>query len=205
MGLRHNFSASTDALNYDDRYWKLYADSTRPRWRRSEHKLSEFAYASVMDYGARFNSDVEGLGKYDTAAIRFGYGELIDLIPQRQAERLDRPRERHHLQRLHEAARDAGRRSATDTLDDGHGRDDGGLVQRRDRQPVQPTTAQLASRERPYKFCSDEFEGNFDCKTWDRGANQQEIVGNTDGPVPQLLRVQRLQAGADHLADRRAT
>ena len=33
--------------------------------------------------------------------------------------------------------------------------------------------------ERPYKYCSDEFEGNFDCKTWDRGANQREIVGNT--------------------------
>ena len=34
-----------------------------------------------MDYGARFNSDIHGLGKYDTAAIRFGYGQLIDLIP----------------------------------------------------------------------------------------------------------------------------
>ena len=33
--------------------------------------------------------------------------------------------------------------------------------------------------ERPYKFCSDEFEGNIDCKTWDRGANQQEIINNT--------------------------
>ena len=32
--------------------------------------------------------------------------------------------------------------------------------------------------ERPYKFCSDEFEGNLDCKTWDVGASQQEIVNN---------------------------
>jgi hypothetical protein len=32
--------------------------------------------------------------------------------------------------------------------------------------------------ERPYKFCEDVFEGNLDCKTWDRGANQQEIVDN---------------------------
>ena len=34
-----------------------------------------------MDYGARFNSDVHGLGKYDTAAIRFGYGQLFDMHP----------------------------------------------------------------------------------------------------------------------------
>ena len=32
--------------------------------------------------------------------------------------------------------------------------------------------------ERPYKFCEDIFEGNLDCKTWDRGANQQEVVSN---------------------------
>ena len=39
-----------------------------------------------MDYGARFNSDVHGLGKYDSAAIRFGYGQLIDLLPREAAE-----------------------------------------------------------------------------------------------------------------------
>ena len=33
-------------------------------------------------------------------------------------------------------------------------------------------------KERPYKFCSDEFEGNLDCKVWDMGASQQEIVNN---------------------------
>ena len=33
-------------------------------------------------------------------------------------------------------------------------------------------------RERPYKFCEDLFEGNLDCKTWDRGANQREMVSN---------------------------
>jgi hypothetical protein len=32
--------------------------------------------------------------------------------------------------------------------------------------------------ERPYKFCSDEFEGNLDCKVWDMGANQREIINN---------------------------
>jgi len=32
--------------------------------------------------------------------------------------------------------------------------------------------------ERPYKFCGDEFEGNLDCKTWDMGANQTEIINS---------------------------
>src|SRR5262249_39327751 len=83
MGLRHNFAASTDALNYDDEYWRVRTDPTIPqdKW-ESDHSLSELAYASVMDYGARFNSDIRGLGKDDTAAIRFGYGQLIDLIEQ---------------------------------------------------------------------------------------------------------------------------
>jgi hypothetical protein len=38
-----------------------------------------FQYSSIMDYGQRFNSDVLGIGKYDKAAIRFGYGQLIDV------------------------------------------------------------------------------------------------------------------------------
>src|SRR5262249_51113012 len=80
MGLRHNFAASTDALNYDDEYWNIRAMDDPDTW-ESDHKLSEYAYASVMDYGSRFNSDIHGLGKYDTAAIRFGYGQMIDLIP----------------------------------------------------------------------------------------------------------------------------
>ena len=33
--------------------------------------------------------------------------------------------------------------------------------------------------ERPYKFCSDEFVGSLDCKPWDEGATQTEIIDNT--------------------------
>src|SRR4029079_14860677 len=79
MGLRHNFPTATDELHYDDEYCNIRATADQNTW-ESDHKLSEYAYASVMDYGARFNSDIHGLGKYDTAAIRFGYGQMIDLI-----------------------------------------------------------------------------------------------------------------------------
>ena len=38
-----------------------------------------YQYSTIMDYGQRFNSDVLGIGKYDKAAIRFGYGQLMDV------------------------------------------------------------------------------------------------------------------------------
>ena len=31
--------------------------------------VREFQYSSVMDYGAEFNSDLQGLGRYDKAAM----------------------------------------------------------------------------------------------------------------------------------------
>ena len=43
-----------------------------------EEGLREYAYSSIMDYGSRFNSDIRGLGKYDVAAIKFGYGQLVE-------------------------------------------------------------------------------------------------------------------------------
>jgi hypothetical protein len=136
MGLRHNFRASWDALNYHDEYWQLrgdaavntnplrytgisvdsngvataqgvaYSDSDlaqcpvnpttsklRPRYlpckggatsvnevmgiRNDGSHLKggvrEYQYSSIMDYGAEFNSDLQGLGKYDKAAMKFSY------------------------------------------------------------------------------------------------------------------------------------
>ena len=40
---------------------------------------NEYAYASIMDYGGTINFDLQGLGKYDKAAIKFGYGELVEI------------------------------------------------------------------------------------------------------------------------------
>jgi hypothetical protein len=186
VGLRHNFSASTDALNYDDEFWRIRTTVADPTKWESERKLSEFAYASVMDYGARFNSDVHGLGKYDKAAVRFGYGQLFDLIENSNATAWTAPPGEYSL-RDSIFVRDYKR---LPTLTGG--------VQRFDEAAttVIPYKAfietwtngfrDLANNmgaigvfpERPYKFCDDLFEGNLDCKVWDRGANQQEIVSN---------------------------
>ena len=137
MGLRHNFRASWDSLNYFDEYWQLRDENSkdpaaqrfvgatldasnqivvtgapydsvancatnpwtgkskmRPRYincpggatsvnevkgylPKSKKQLGagirEWQYSSIMDYGAEFNSDLQGLGKYDKAAMKFSY------------------------------------------------------------------------------------------------------------------------------------
>jgi hypothetical protein len=185
VGLRHNFSASSDALNYRDEYWKIRTTVADPTKWESENKLSEHAYASVMDYGARFNSDVWGLGKYDAAAIRFGYGQLFDMIEQSRASSWTGPagdltlsdsifvRDYKRLptltggvQTFDEAATTVAPYQAF--ID----------VWTQDFRNLATGQGIRVFPERPYKFCDDLFEGNLDCKTWDRGANQQEMVSN---------------------------
>ncbi|MCC6810095.1 MAG: hypothetical protein IT381_21880 [Deltaproteobacteria bacterium] len=81
MGLRHNYRGSSDALNYFDEFWKLNEENA------DNPKKLEYEYTSIMDYGANFNTDFAGLGKYDRAAIQFAYTGLIQVfdLPQRSA------------------------------------------------------------------------------------------------------------------------
>ncbi len=102
MGLRHNFAASFDSLNYDAAYWQLRsknatvteacADGTTdgsgcigPRWRdpisaeELENDIGSYATTSVMDYPGDTSQDQRLLGKYDRAAMRFIYGDVLDV------------------------------------------------------------------------------------------------------------------------------
>ncbi|GAB4303301.1 MAG: hypothetical protein Kow0090_18870 [Myxococcota bacterium] len=114
VGLRHNFEASYDSLNYFDEYWKLKRIKTdglkqlmqsaeynamsveEKRKAETEFKmqaldemlkknLREYQYSSIMEYGAKFNSDIHGLGRYDIAAIKFGYGKVVEAFDDRVA------------------------------------------------------------------------------------------------------------------------
>ncbi len=90
FGLRHNFEGSFDALNYFPQYWEIFQatqqeaeaegwDEEQLRAARERARMGEYQYSSIMDYGSRFNSDIQGLGKYDVAAILFGYGNLVEV------------------------------------------------------------------------------------------------------------------------------
>lgn len=177
MGLRHNFSGSTDAVNYFDDYWNIRGMYPQDQW--ANQRLHEYQYSTVMDYGARFNTDVHGLGKYDYAAIRFGYGQVVDAIPFSNDVGISLSNDvtfgdYNTIPTLvgdistisndstgvvrYQVLADATRASYLDPSYRGG-------------TPVTP--------ERPYKFCSDEFVGNLDCKPWDEGASQAEIIDNT--------------------------
>lgn len=112
VGERHNFSGSTDATNYPDRYWQLRrtagaapntptpdATAIRPRWEHMARGLpfysqaeqaggvEEYAYSSVMDY-VGWNQDAHGLGRYDRAFVLHGYVNMVEAF-----DRMDEPDE----------------------------------------------------------------------------------------------------------------
>lgn len=211
LGLRHNFAGSYDPMNYPKQYWDLRtANGTktpRPRYLDPESPaelagvtapsglkagISEFMQSSIMDYGANFNSDIQGLGKYDAAAIKFGYGELVEVFETVRDDYL------------------LGAVQAVNTYGDAlpflitcDGQDYTSLhytklpavvdLERRADVPfaqvklkqlatrcMYPDLVEVDERDRvlvPYKFCSDEFESaSTGCEAYDRGADVFEVA-----------------------------
>ena len=102
MGLRHNFAASWDALNYGLPYWQLRthngeitaqcadgntdgSNCVGPRWKdpltdeEINGNIGAYSTSSVMDYPGDSNQDMILPGKYDRAAMRFAYGGTVDV------------------------------------------------------------------------------------------------------------------------------
>ncbi|HAN30561.1 MAG TPA: hypothetical protein DCQ06_03095 [Myxococcales bacterium] len=102
LGLMHNFGGSDDAVNYFDGYWKLRDDGkVGPRLndpisdKEIDGKIYNYAYSSVMDYAGRLTIDGLGVGKYDRAAILYGYSNKVEVykdpgsVPQRWKQWFD--------------------------------------------------------------------------------------------------------------------
>jgi hypothetical protein len=179
LGLRHNFAASYDALNYFPEYWRLRGADPQPFEDMSEAqargRMREYQYSSIMDYGARFSSDIHGIGAYDRAAILFGYGQLVEVFeapPEEPlAEVVGLP---YALQELRHYT----------SLPGLFGGDPDAMYRRRlvpYQQVVDETTGAVRKTvdEVPYRFCSDEYDGAVpSCNTWDEGADAWEVVNN---------------------------
>lgn len=90
LGLRHNFEASTDALNFPKEYWNLRVSKSGDDyvpvglWGETPQQvaagLREYQYSSVMDYYGKFNMPWLGIGLYDIAAIKYGYGRTVEVF-----------------------------------------------------------------------------------------------------------------------------
>jgi len=171
LGLRHNFAGSADPLNYFERYWELrgaapapFTDGIDYTDAQREGRMPQYQYSSIMDYGARFHSDVEGLGSYDEAAIAYGYGELVSQfsdLHSRVENRLGDAGVGDLLQAFHYTDYPTLFGDSTTRMFDRHWAPAGADPQ----------------REVPFKFCSDEYEGAlWDCDIWDRGADAYEIA-----------------------------
>lgn len=102
VGLRHNFAGTFDSLNYDNKYWQLRtrdgkvtaicasgttdgANCIGPRYtdpltkEEIDKGIGGYATSSVMDYPGDQQLDMFVIGKYDKAAVRFGYGGTVDV------------------------------------------------------------------------------------------------------------------------------
>ena len=92
VGLMHNFSGTEDSVNYFDEYWEIRDHGNGPVQPRVvepitdeeiDQKIYHHAYSSVMDYAGRMTLDGLGLGKYDRAAILFGYAGKVEVFEDR--------------------------------------------------------------------------------------------------------------------------
>jgi len=87
IGLRHNFEGSSDALNFFPKFWGVETGDERDS---DNTRVSELAYSSIMDYHQRFNGDFGGIGLYDRAAVKFGYGQLVEVFDESETSFLPR-------------------------------------------------------------------------------------------------------------------
>jgi hypothetical protein len=179
LGLRHNFEASSDALNYGQTYWDLKGSGGQPLEAPTQAQIDagmrRHQYASIMDYGSRFVSDIEGIGSYDRAAIAFGYGDLVEVFEDASAlddlnllEIMyldDILRDFRHYTKLPEVF------GGVDAM---HARRFVPYSQLIDQMKGASTWDQW---EVPYRFCSDEYDGaTATCATFDEGADAYEIA-----------------------------
>ena len=208
LGLRHNFEGSTDALNFLDAYWDLRGENAEPlqdtTLAQAKAGMDDFRYSSIMDYAQRWHHDIKGLGKYDIAAIAFGYGQLVETFAKPPIDELivnppeykpNKPADADGYAVLEPLYRDPLRVTLN------HGlrhytqipkKIFGGVAPMRQRVLVDYTkviadmtgegsTADQGRKrvlwEVPYRFCSDEYvEGTATCNMFDAGADASEIV-----------------------------
>ena len=199
LGLRHNFEASTDALNFDKSFWDLkltkgtdghlhpvnlwQVDTEAQAFGNLRQKQS----ATVMDYTAKFNGRFDGLGHYDRAAIMYGYGKLVEvfktkpdiaaLAPFMKDPGTEQPGNEPVINPSGDPLEDAFKKVHYTNYPKYFGDSVEAMF---DREVVTEAKAAADGRQEvPYRFCSDELSGYTPtCQVFDEGVDAYEIVRN---------------------------
>jgi len=77
VGLAHNFEGSYDAVNYDPRFWRLLDTGQE---NQVQGNIDEYRHTTVMEYMSSKGLFADFLGSYDEAAIRFAYGNQVQVF-----------------------------------------------------------------------------------------------------------------------------
>jgi hypothetical protein len=183
IGLTHNFAASADPLNYFPQYWPLRERNiekgllTELDDEQKKGKMREYQYSSTMDYHGRFNLDFHGIGYYDKAAIKFGYGQIVEAFEFPPTDPLleyyDLKTVLHNFRhytsypKIFHGSKNIARRKNV-LLED-----------------IKEEMIKLKGRtslwEVPYRMCEADRAGTASyplCNMWDEGADSFEIVRN---------------------------
>ena len=160
-------------------------------------RRTEYQYSTCMDYGGRFNSDFHGLGKYDYAAIMFGYTQLVETYAdtskvyervQRASDLTGLPIEQwsFYLNTDYWPNRGMGFFHPFQYLTSYIGVEENKVRIPRPWEQVQYQKEMVANDVRewtdiehlevPYAYCSDEFRGNMGCYIFDMGVDMGEMA-----------------------------
>ncbi len=208
VGLRHNFQGTFDSINYFDEYWDLRGENLRqtvatvgdlqemstPTQNQIDGRMGDYQYSSVMDYTGRFSNDMQGLGRYDEAAIIFAYGGAVEVFDSVGSQFRDRYFRRYsdgsplfedRLSPAYEHILDVKHYTRIPYLM-GDGDPDLGIERMRQRRLLpystvkemrDPSHPQHDNRwvEVPYMFCTDHERGlRGSCHPWVMGADLYE-------------------------------
>lgn len=168
VGLRHNFEASYDALNFPKKFWEIETAGLSTQDKLNA-KQPELMYSSIMDYHGKINADFAGLGMYDRAAIKFGYGQVLETFTNANVDggkAMKAWRFSNNYKNL------PGHVGSVDKMyDRGHMTWDWTKDENRTQTAVTSLNADLV----PYLFCSDEYANMTPtCKRFDFGADPRE-------------------------------
>ena len=173
VGLAHNFEGSYDAMNYEPEFWRL-EDAT------AEEKIAgqqdEFRNTTVMEYLSAKGAFSDFLGKYDEAAIRFAYGNQIQVFDGPNVDpNLDGGEDLRAWRYLNDY------RDIPDHLCGASGCTDANqrMAVLSERKWVDFDVDNPPPNEVPYLFCDNYYNRRTPfCATFDYGSNLREIFSN---------------------------